>query len=143
VRWDGSKWINEGQIGVSGNASVGTITAQVAGYGVFTLAVANHMPVAVDDNYLVDPNNEVASGNVLSNDTDADADLLVVTKYEIGGVVYLPGNTTVINNIGTFEIYANGRFTFIPEVNYSGDVPAITYTVSDVNGLQPLTCLFM
>lgn len=132
VRWDGSKWINEGQIGVTGNASVGAITAKVTGYGVFTLAVANHMPVAVDDNYLVDPKNEVASGNVLSNDTDAD--LLVVTKYEIGGVVYLPGNTTVINNTGTLEVYANGRFTFIPEKNYSGDVPVVLYTVSDVNG---------
>ena len=143
VRWDGSKWINEGQIGVTGNAFVGTITANVTGYGVFTLAVVNHKPVAVDDNYLVDPKNEVASGNVLSNDTDADADLLVVTKYEIGGVAYLPGAATVLNNVGTLEIYSNGRFTFIPDVNYLGEVPVISYTVSDVNGGTATANLFI
>jgi large repetitive protein len=72
-----------------------------------------------------------------------DADLLVVTKYEIGGIVYLPGTTTDLNNIGTFEVYANGRFTFIPELNYSGDVPAISYTVSDVNGGTATANLFI
>ncbi len=39
VRWDGSKWISEGNVSTSGDATAGTITANVTGYGVMSLAV--------------------------------------------------------------------------------------------------------
>jgi len=41
VRWDGSQWINEGNASTTGNATAGTITADMTGYGVITLAVKN------------------------------------------------------------------------------------------------------
>ncbi len=39
VRWDGSKWINEGNLSTTGDATAGTITANVTGFGVMSLAV--------------------------------------------------------------------------------------------------------
>jgi hypothetical protein len=41
VRWDGSQWINEGNSSTTGDATGGTITADMTGYGVITLAVKN------------------------------------------------------------------------------------------------------
>lgn len=38
VRWNGSKWVNEGQASHTGDASAGAITSEVKGYGVFTFA---------------------------------------------------------------------------------------------------------
>ncbi|MEI6577255.1 MAG: T9SS type A sorting domain-containing protein [Bacteroidota bacterium] len=37
ARWDGSMWVNEGNLVTSGNPVKGTITANVTGYGVFSL----------------------------------------------------------------------------------------------------------
>lgn len=41
ARWDGAKWIDEGNVSTTGDETAGTITANVTGYGVFTLAQTN------------------------------------------------------------------------------------------------------
>lgn len=41
ARWDGVKWIDEGNISTTGDETAGTLTANVTGYGVFTLAQTN------------------------------------------------------------------------------------------------------
>jgi len=38
VRWDGTQWINEGNASTTGDATAGTITANMTGYGVISLA---------------------------------------------------------------------------------------------------------
>ncbi|MEL6677049.1 MAG: Ig-like domain-containing protein, partial [Pseudomonadota bacterium] len=55
------------------------------------------------------------------------------------------GKTTAISNaggpVGTILIRANGAYNFIPAPNFFGDVPTITYTVSDSRGLLSSTTL--
>ena len=131
VRWDGVKWINEGNTATTGNATVGSITANVTGFGVFTLATSNHIPVAVDDYLTVIENNGLSSGNVLTNDTDVDNDPLTVTQYIINGITYPAGTSTVIPGTGTIKINADGSYTFTPAIHYKGTVPTVIYTVSD------------
>ncbi|WP_166115400.1 Ig-like domain-containing protein, partial [Pseudoalteromonas sp. Z9A5] len=77
-----------------------------------------------------------ATGNVLTNDTDADADVLNVTQFVIDGdtTVYTAGTTATITGVGALLINADGSFTFTPATNYTGPVPSATYTITDNNG---------
>ncbi|WP_206018239.1 Ig-like domain-containing protein, partial [Pseudoalteromonas sp. Z9A5] len=77
-----------------------------------------------------------ATGNVLTNDTDADGDALNVTQFVIDGdtTVYNAGTTATITGVGALLINADGSFTFTPAPDYNGPVPSATYTVSDANG---------
>ena len=91
------------------------------------------MPLATDDVVTATEDTPV-SGNVLTNDTDAEGNTLTVTQFVINGVTYTAGTTATISGVGTIVVNANGTFTFTPAANYSGNVPDITYTVSDGNG---------
>lgn len=71
----------------------------------------------------------VASGNVLSNDTDVDSALQVVT-FVINGSGYSAGDLVNVPGIGSLTLQASGAFTFTPEANYNGPVPQITYTTN-------------
>ncbi|EJM38726.1 hypothetical protein PMI26_04617, partial [Pseudomonas sp. GM33] len=73
-----------------------------------------------------------AIGNVLSNDSDIDNALSVVT-FTIDGVpgTFTAGQTATIANVGTLVIGANGAYTFTPDANYNGTVPTVSYTVTD------------
>ncbi|MGF1642379.1 MAG: Ig-like domain-containing protein [Thiotrichales bacterium] len=61
------------------------------------------------------------SGNVLTNDTDPDGDVLTVT-----GIEEQPSN-------GTVTIDAHGHFTYTPNEGFNG-VDVFTYSVSDGKG---------
>ncbi|WP_137823738.1 retention module-containing protein, partial [Pseudomonas sp. D(2018)] len=91
----------------------------------------NDAPVASNDGPTAVAENTPASGNVLTNDNDADGDTLTVTGFSFGGTSYLAGQTATINGVGSLVINANGSFTFTPALNYNGPVPTATYTVSD------------
>jgi len=135
VRWDGTKWIDEGNVSATGTVTTGTVTANVTGYGVFTLAAAiTNPPVAVDDNVTSFENNP-ATGNVSANDQVSNGTTLTVTGFSIAGTAYAPGSTATIANVGTITIAAGGSYTFTPVLNYSGTVPTVTYTISDEVGL--------
>ncbi|WP_426199774.1 retention module-containing protein, partial [Pseudomonas sp. DC3200b2] len=72
---------------------------------------------------------DVATGNVLANDSDAD-NALSVTSYTVAGVTgtFVAGQSVTIAGVGTLVIAANGDYSFTPAANYSGAVPSITYT---------------
>jgi len=79
----------------------------------------NTTPTAVDDHVTTQPNmNPTIS--VLSNDTDADGDTLVVTSVTNG-------------SYGTVVVNIDNTVTYTPETDYEGD-DTFTYTISDGNG---------
>jgi CshA-type fibril repeat protein len=90
-------------------------------------------PVAVADTKTINEDG-VASDNVLSNDTDANNDVLAVTQFTVGGQTYPAGTTATIPNVGTLVVNADGNYTFTPLANYNGTVPAISYLVTDGAG---------
>ncbi|KAI9549370.1 hypothetical protein GHT06_003736 [Daphnia sinensis] len=100
-----------------------------------TVTSVNDVPVALDD-VVTTPEDSPVSGNVLTNDTDADGNTLIVSGYSIVGITgsFIIGTTETIPSIGTIVVNGDGSFTFTPEANYNGTVPVITYTVSDGNG---------
>jgi gliding motility-associated-like protein len=89
-------------------------------------------PIAVIDYDTVEINTtlNVAAPGVLANDTDVNGDVLTVTRFLVNGITYLAGQTAVLAQ-GNITIAANGSYTFIPTPNYTGDVPVITYTITD------------
>ncbi|MBA1291656.1 retention module-containing protein, partial [Pseudomonas japonica] len=82
------------------------------------------------DTATVDEDN-AATGNVLTNDSDAD-NTLSVTGYTVAGVTgtFTAGQSVAVEGIGTLVINANGDYTFTPVANYNGAVPTITYTTN-------------
>ncbi|WP_218509796.1 Ig-like domain-containing protein [Variovorax sp. dw_308] len=124
--------------------SDGTLTGEA------TLAftdVPNVPPVAVDDGPVATAHDTPVTGNLLTNDTDANGDPLTVTQFTIdtngdgtpdGPFAVPPGGSVPINildashnPLGTMVIGSDGTFTFTPAPTYKGPVPATTYTVSD------------
>ena len=80
----------------------------------------NDTPVAVTDTLTLDEDTPTTTGNVLLNDTDLDADTLVVTGFT------QPSHGTVVYN-------DDGTFTFTPDANYNG-TDSFTYDLIDGNG---------
>ena len=79
-----------------------------------------------------------ATGNVLSNDSDAD-DVLSVQSYTVEGdnTVYLVGQTAIVEG-GNLVINQDGSYTFTPAENYNGVLPVVTYT-TNTNASDTLT----
>ncbi|KRP41293.1 hypothetical protein TU75_26005, partial [Pseudomonas poae] len=71
----------------------------------------------------------VATGNVLSNDVDVDNTLTVAT-FNVGGTNYAAGQTAVIAGVGSITIGADGAYVFTPVKDFNGDVPQIGYTTN-------------
>ncbi len=97
----------------------------------FTITGTNDTPLAVAD-VGATPEDTPVSGNVLSNDSDADGGAtLSVTQFVVVGTTYAAGATATLAGIGTLVIDGNGSYTFAPAASYHGPVPTATYTVSD------------
>ena len=81
----------------------------------------NNTPVANNDNY-TSPEGYPLTGNVLSNDFDADGDSLIL-------------NTTPIVNVtnGTVTINPDGSFVYVPTLGFNG-VDSFVYEVCDASG---------
>ncbi len=77
----------------------------------------NRSPNAVADVYTTSEDNDV-SGNVLTNDSDADDDSLTATL--VTGAAH-----------GDVTLNPDGSFTYTPDANYSGAADTFTYEVSD------------
>ncbi|PMU07137.1 hypothetical protein C1Y11_28910, partial [Pseudomonas sp. FW305-20] len=73
----------------------------------------------------------VATGNVLTNDSDADTPLSV-SSFTVAGMAgsFTAGQTATIVGVGTLTIGTNGNYTFTPDANYNGAVPQVTYTTN-------------
>jgi hypothetical protein len=74
-----------------------------------------------------------ATGDILNNASDIDGNPLSITGYTIAGVAgtQAVGAPVLIAGVGTITINANGSYSFAPELDYTGAIPAISYTVSD------------
>ncbi|WP_158077136.1 tandem-95 repeat protein, partial [Cognaticolwellia aestuarii] len=84
----------------------------------------------LDDNEIVTTAEDtVVTGNVLDNATSTD-DPLSITEFSIGGVTYTIGSTAVLAE-GELTLNADGSYSFVPNANYNGPVPVVTYTVLD------------
>ncbi|MDR3705676.1 MAG: gliding motility-associated C-terminal domain-containing protein [Paludibacteraceae bacterium] len=119
ARWNGTKWVNEGNITTTGNATSGTITAKASTYGVFTIATLNDLPVAVTDTVTLTENTKT-EGSVATNDT---------TSADGGNVWKLLTNPLH----GTVTMDTQGNYTYTPENDYSG-TDSFTYTLTDADG---------
>ncbi|NGN98450.1 tandem-95 repeat protein, partial [Grimontia sp. S25] len=80
------------------------------------------------DDYASTEEDVTLSGNVLDNDSGD----ISVASFSVAGssTVYTAGQTASISGVGTFELGTNGGYTFTPEPDWSGVVPAITYTTN-------------
>ncbi|MFO4117165.1 Ig-like domain-containing protein [Enterobacter kobei] len=103
-----------------------TETAQV------TLEVTNTPPVAVADKASTLPETPV-SGNLLTNDRDADSDPLHVAEITVGGATYAPGDIITIPGQGTLVVNRDGSYLFTPASGWSGFTSVLNYTLSDGN----------
>jgi gliding motility-associated-like protein len=78
------------------------------------------------------------NANVLTNDTDPEGDNLTVIDFTVDGNTFTISSggsaSASISNVGTVTIHNDGRLEFSPVLNYTGAVPAITYTMSDGQG---------
>ena len=84
-----------------------------------TVTPVNVAPIAADDIATVDQDSSNNLINVLSNDVDADGDLLDIVAASA--------------NNGTVSINAAGSISYTPNPDYNG-ADVISYTVSDVEG---------
>ena len=116
--------------------SVNDGTATVNGSVDIIVTTVNDAPVATDDGPIATAEDMDSTGNVLTNDNDAEGDMLTVQSFVVAGVMgtFNAGETATIMGVGTLTIAANGDFTFTPADNYFGPVPTATYTVIDGNG---------
>ncbi|MFZ7332621.1 tandem-95 repeat protein [Avibacterium avium] len=110
-----------------------------------TLTVTNNNPVNQPPQPQADTGAATtetpATGNVLTNDTDPDRgpSALTVTKVTVNGqdtVVPKDGVATVQlmngdETVGTLVIGKDGNYIVTPKEGYTGELPEITYTVSD------------
>ena len=113
----------------AGGSATATVTGSVGG--------SNDAPVALADTISTEENS-LASGNVLTNDSDLDGDTLTVSA--VNGSPANVGTGVAGTNGGTFTILANGTYSFNPGTAFD-DLAAgqsrtstVTYEVSDGNG---------
>jgi large repetitive protein len=109
----------------------GTDSATLA----LSISASNDAPLAGNDTATT-PEDTPVSGSLLANDSDPDGNPLHVDGFRIAGVPgqFAPGVPAVIPGIGSITIEPDGSYVFSPANNYSGSVPAITYTVGDRQG---------
>ncbi|WP_131825276.1 Ig-like domain-containing protein [Salinivibrio sp. IB872] len=111
----------------------GTVDGEAASYDP-SVTLVNDAPIAVDDT-ASGAEDTAQSGNVLTNDSDEEGDL-TVTTFTIAGQTetHAAGEPVTIADVGEITIGGDGDYTFTPVEHWSGDVPAITYTVQDEYG---------
>jgi len=73
--------------------------------------------------------NIVAPG-VLANDSYEDLNNVNITSITINDVDFLPGQTASLAE-GSFTMFADGSYNFVPATGYVGPVPEIFYTIAD------------
>jgi len=118
VRWTGTQWVSEGNISTTGNATEGSVTANVTGYGVFTLASVTGNVTAVPDIYTM-VQNSTLTGNVSLND-------LVSAGVNTWSLTVNPQH-------GSLTMQTNGTFIYTPDADYNG-TDSFTYMLADASG---------
>ncbi|MDA5556024.1 Ig-like domain-containing protein [Shimia sp. MMG029] len=115
------------------DGSGATDTASVT----ITINGNDDQPIAIADNATTNEDNSV-SGNVLTNDTDADGDTLTVSAVngevsDVGSQITLPsGALLTLNPDGSFDYDPNDQFETLAVGDSTSD--SFDYTVSDGRG---------
>ncbi|MBB1440636.1 retention module-containing protein, partial [Shewanella sp. SG41-4] len=122
VTRDGDETLADSGYDTTGQAAAPTAVIQEEGVG------ENDSPSVLVNDAITVSEDQVASGNVLDNDSDADSDLSVVS-FDVDGQTYLAGTEVQLEG-GVLIINADGSFTFTPNENWNGQVPVITYTTN-------------
>ena len=119
--------VNDGDV----NSNTATTTVKLTAVDDPTETKADTGTTKEDTTLTVD-----AANGVLSNDIDVD-NILTVVSFTVAGdnTVYTitpPAISAeaVITDKGTLTLNADGSYAFVPEANYSGVVPDITYTTN-------------
>ena len=111
----------------------------------FDWTITNPAPIANNDT-ATSTEDSTVNGNVLGGagvgagdvtDTDPDGDALVVTTFTVAGdaTVHTAGSgSVVIAGVGTLQLGTNGQYQFVPDADWNGTVPTITYEISDGEG---------
>ncbi len=103
----------------------------------FTWTVTNPAPTATNDSRTT-AENSTASGNVLTNDSDPDNDVLTVASVNGSGTNV--GNSVTGTNGGSFTINSNGNYTFNPGTAFDDlavgqtRTTSVTYLATDSQG---------
>jgi T1SS-143 domain-containing protein len=86
-----------------------------------------------DLNEIVKVNEDTTlKGSVLTSTTSASG-TVTVTTFQVDGdlYVYKAGETVAMRGVGSLVISADGSYVFVPDANYNGPVPVVTYTMTD------------
>lgn len=99
---------------------------------ILNFAFGQMAPSATDDydTAELDTVLDIVAPGVLENDSDADNDTLTIIGFSINGINYIVGETAVFPE-GSISINADGGYVFTPATGYTGNVPIISYTISD------------
>ncbi len=99
-----------------------------------TVNSVNHKPIGRNDDYSTNEDKKItvtADNGLLSNDSDSDNDVLKIVSWEIDNTQYKINTDVLIDEVGTINISDTGAFEFVPLENFNGNVPTITYVVTD------------
>ncbi|MEE1982486.1 retention module-containing protein, partial [Shewanella xiamenensis] len=128
---------NSGYVSLARDGSEALATSGYSTSGQTLAAFAPDTPeqsIAIDspsllanDSITIDEDS-AATGNVLSNDSDIDSTLSVVS-FTVNGNTVTAGTTVALEG-GSLIINADGSYTFTPNANWNGTVPVITYTTN-------------
>lgn len=106
-----------------------------------TIEPRNDAPVDADEANLVIEDITLvvtAAEGLLANNVDIDGDQASITSFVVAGNTVLVSATTPgvadIADVGVLTINSDGSYSFAPAPNYTGEIPVITYTVSDGQG---------
>lgn len=103
-----------------------------------TVIVTNAAPVTTDMNLSMEEDGAQISGRLTV--TDPDFDVVRVTSFQVDGIngVFAINRfgtgTALIPGVGTFTLSYDRSYTFTPIADWNGNVPQITYVVTDDNG---------
>jgi VCBS repeat-containing protein len=109
-------------------ANDGTVDGNLTNV-IIRVSGVNDPTIVTPDTKTIAEDTASTTGNVLSNDTDAD-DILEVASFSINGTTYSANDTAVIPSVGSLTLLFNGHYLFQPLANYNGSVPTVTYTTN-------------
>ena len=104
-----------------------------------TIQGANDVPVAAPQTATVMEGTPLvvnAAGGLLVGSFDVDGGALSISGFTVAGVPgpYTLGSPVSMPGVGSLTIHADGSYSFTPVANYTGAIPAISFTVSDGAG---------
>jgi VCBS repeat-containing protein len=113
----------------NGTVPVVTYTTNTGSTATLTIEVTpvdDASVLANDSNTVAE--DTVASGNVLTNDSDID-NTLTVTSFEVAGTTYTAGTSVTLDG-GVLVLNEDGSYSFTPNADWNGTVPVVTYTTN-------------